>query len=151
MSPDESACSRLRERGLRVTPQRRAIVHALQGSDPHLTAEQILTRVRTVMPDISSATIYATLRELAGIGVLRELDLGLRERRYDVIATAHAHLVCLTCERVEDVPCDYGALSFSHTYGFQIVDHCLVFRGYCPECAPHGERLSVWSATDLKE
>ncbi|HEC34764.1 MAG TPA: transcriptional repressor, partial [Chloroflexi bacterium] len=101
----------------------------------HPTAEQILTRVRGVMPDISHATVYNTLHELVEIGALLELDLGLGERRYDVNTTDHAHLVCLGCGRVEDVPYDCGMLPPEHAHGFRVIDCCVVFRGYCPACA----------------
>lgn len=139
----DSIYSQLRDHGLRVTPQRRAIIQALQESPPHPTAEQILARVRAVMPDMSHATVYNTLRELAAIGVLRELDLGLRERRYDMNPLNHAHLVCVRCGCIEDVPCDGEPLALldGRVRGFHVVDYRLVFRGYCPECASQEESL----------
>jgi Fe2+ or Zn2+ uptake regulation protein len=90
------------------------------------------------MPDMSPATIYNTLHELVEMGVLSELELGLGERHYDLITANHAHLVCLGCKRVEDVPYDHEALVLSteHVHGFQIVDHRIIFRGYCPACTP---------------
>lgn len=135
--------SQLRDHGLRVTPQRRAIIQALQESQPHPTAEQIFARVRAVMPDLSHATVYNTLRELAAIGVLRELDLGLRERRYEINPLNHAHLVCVRCGCIEDVPYDSDPLALldGRARGFHVVDYRLVFRGYCPECASQEESL----------
>lgn len=107
----------------------------------HPTAEQVFARVRRVMPDLSPATVYNTLHELAGIDTLLELDLGLGERRYDINTAAHDHLVCLGCGRVEDVPHDRDALVFppEHTHGFQVVDCNVVYRGYCPACASQAE------------
>lgn len=121
-----------------MTPQRRAVIQVLLEDDrTHPTAEQIFTRARSMMPDMSRATVYNTLHGLAEVGVLLELDLGLGERRYDLNTADHAHLVCLGCGRVEDVPCDSEMLTLSpeHTHGFQVVDCYVVFRGYCPACA----------------
>ena len=134
----DGLCAQLRARGRRVTPQRRAIIRALlEGDGAHLTAEQVLTHVRGGMPDVSPATVYNTLHELVEMGMQQELDLGFGERHYDVLTTDHAHLVCLGCRRVEDVPYERGVLALSpeHAYGFQIVDCSVVFRGYCPACA----------------
>ncbi len=130
-------CAQLRARGRRVTPQRRAIIQVLLEDHSHPAAEQILTRVRDVMPDLSPATVYNTLHELAEINLLLELDLGLGERRYDINTADHAHLVCIKCGRVEDVPYDPGPLvsGLEHTHGFQVLGCDITFRGYCPTCA----------------
>jgi len=120
-----------------VTPQRRAIIQVLLEDGAHPTAEQVFTRVRGMMPDISHATVYNTLHELVEMGALLELDLGMRERYYDITTTDHAHLVCLGCGRMEDVPYDRETLALlpEHAHGFQVVDCNVIFRGYCPACA----------------
>ena len=137
MSSIDSLCAELKARGRRVTPQRRAIIRVLFNGSAHITAEQVYTQVRNVMPDLSPATVYNTLRELSEMGMLLELDLGLGERRYDIVTTDHAHLVCLECGHIEDVPYDPNALELppEHTHGFEVVDHRVTFRGYCPNCA----------------
>ncbi|MDY7075736.1 MAG: Fur family transcriptional regulator [Chloroflexota bacterium] len=139
-------CTQLREQGRRVTPQRRAIIRVLlEGDGGHLTAEQIFKRVQYSMPDMSHATVYNTLRELTEMDVLLELNLGLGERRYDLNTTDHAHLVCLTCGRIEDVPYDCAALKLppEQTHGFRVVGRRVIFRGYCPACTPPGSALKV--------
>lgn len=141
MSPVNRLCAQLRARGRRVTPQRRAIIQALQENHSHPTAEQVYARVRDHMPDLSPATVYNTLHELVEMGTLQELDLGLGERHYDVNTDGHDHLICLGCGRVEDILEDRQALVLSpeHTRGFRIVDCNVVFRGYCPACTSQAE------------
>jgi Fur family peroxide stress response transcriptional regulator len=136
MSSVDRLCEQLKAQGRRLTPQRRAIIQALLNDGDHPTAEQLFTRVRQDMPDISHATVYNTLRELVEMNVLRELDLGLGERHYDFTTESHAHLVCLGCGRVEDVPhdSDSEALPAKHAHGFRVVDCNVIFRGYCPAC-----------------
>jgi Fur family peroxide stress response transcriptional regulator len=104
-------CAQLKSQGRRVTPQRRVIIQALLENHSHPTADQVLMSVRSTMPDLSPATVYNTLHELVDIGVLQELELGLRERHYDLTVDNHAHLVCLRCGRIEDVPYDHGGTS----------------------------------------
>jgi Fur family peroxide stress response transcriptional regulator len=136
MSSVDRICEQLKAEGRRLTPQRRAIIQALFDDDTHPTAEQIFTRVRQDMPDISHATVYNTLHELVEMDVLQELDLGLGERHYDFTVDSHAHLICLGCGRVEDVPHDKEAITLpsKYTHGFRIVDCNIIFRGYCPDC-----------------
>jgi Fe2+ or Zn2+ uptake regulation protein len=138
MSTVDHFCERLRAQGRRVTPQRRAIIQVLlEDHTTHLTAERVFTRMQDMMPDMSPATVYNTLHELVDMGALRELDLGLGERHYDVIMENHAHLVCIGCGRVEDVtyPHDAPVIPPEHTQGFQVIDYSITFRGYCPTCA----------------
>lgn len=137
MESVDHLCTQLRAQGRRVTPQRRAIIQVLLDNHSHPTAEQILTCVRDSMPDLSPATVYNTLHELAEIGIVQELDLGLGERHYDINTDHHAHLVCMGCGRVEDVidfPEGPAVPSPEHAHGFQVVDYCIIFRGYCPAC-----------------
>ncbi len=131
-------CTKLRDQGRRVTPQRRAIIQILVESDgTHPTAEQVFARAQDTMPDMSPATIYNTLHELVEMDVLSELELGIGGRHYDLTTENHAHLVCMACKRVEDVPFDHEKLTLSteHSHGFQMVNHSITFRGYCPDCA----------------
>ena len=134
-------CAQLKARGRRVTPQRRAIMQVLLEDHAHLTAEQILTRVRDTMPDLSPATVYNTLHELVKIGALRELDVGPGGRLYEVAEAEHAHLVCLRCGRVEDMlyDCEAQTPSPQQAHGFHVVDCSVVFRGYCPACAARAD------------
>jgi Fur family peroxide stress response transcriptional regulator len=137
MSSVDRLCEQLKAQGRRLTPQRRAIIQTLLEDDAHPTAEQIFTRVRQAMPDMSHTTVYNTLRELVEMGILQELDLGLGERHYDLILADHAHLICLGCGRVEDVSYDCGTVTPppEHAHGFQVLDCNIIFRGYCPACA----------------
>jgi len=132
----EELCDLLRERGLKVTPQRRVIFEALQSSAEHPSAEEVYDAVTKVMPDISVATVYHTLNDLVAMGELLELDLGEGRRRYDPITSAHCHLVCLDCRKVVDImrDPDYVELLPEQEHGYQIERCEVVFYGRCPEC-----------------
>jgi Fur family peroxide stress response transcriptional regulator len=140
----DKVCANLRNEGRRVTPQRRVIVEVLMDNGAHLTAEEVLRRARRELPDLSPATVYNTLHELAALGMLQELDLGLglEQRRYDVATEEHDHLVCLGCGRVEDVPRRNGLkASLREDHDFQVIDRRVIYLGYCPACASERETV----------
>ncbi len=87
------------------------------------------------MPDISLATVYNTLRELAEMQELCELDLGRGVRRYEISQVGHAHRVCLICGRIEDVPGDFEKLKPLFQYGedFCPVRYAVTIYGYCED------------------
>ena len=87
------------------------------------------------MPDISLATVYNTLRELAEMQELCELDLGHRVRHYEISREEHAHQVCLMCGRIEDVPGDFEKVKslFVCGEGFHPVRYTVTIYGYCAD------------------
>ena len=69
MPPDPAEA--LRARGLRVTPQRRAILGAFTDRpEEHLSAEEVHARAAAVVPELGRGTVYATLAELTELGLL---------------------------------------------------------------------------------
>jgi Fur family peroxide stress response transcriptional regulator len=132
----EELCQLFRDRGLKVTPQRRLIFEALQDNIDHPTVEDICRRVQDVMPDMSVATVYHTLNHLVEMGEVTALDLGEGKSRYDPCTEEHQHLVCLGCRRVLDIRQNFEGLELSpeESSGYRIVRRDVVFYGYCPEC-----------------
>jgi Fe2+ or Zn2+ uptake regulation protein len=132
----EELCEDLRQRGLKVTPQRRLIFEALRDSGDHPSAEDIYRAVVEVMPDMSLATVYHTLNDLVGMGELVDLDLGEGKSRYDTYTGQHCHLVCLGCRKVVDIrqrPC-CAELFAEEARGYEIERCDVVLYGRCPEC-----------------
>src|SRR5918997_4992162 len=74
---------RLRGRGWRITPQRRAVVHALAGEHVHRTADQVHAAARGLVPEVSLATVYNTLNELVSMGEISAIHVGDGSARYD--------------------------------------------------------------------
>jgi len=104
--------TRLQQEGWRLTAQRRAVAEALQGQNCHLTAEEITTRARAILPEVAVATVYNTLTELVAMGEVRELVLDDGPKRYDPNLEPHDHLVDVDSGDVVDIPpVDRGALS----------------------------------------
>jgi len=137
MSRFEELVQKFKQHGYKMTPQRRAILEALAKNASHPTAEQVHETVREGMPDISLATVYNTLRDLAEMQELWGLDLGHGVRRYEISREGHAHRVCLMCGRVEGVPGDFGKVSslFQGCDDFRPVRYAVTIYGYCAGCA----------------
>lgn len=130
--------ARLRDRGWRLTPQRRVVAEVLAGDHVHLTAEAVYIRAQQLLPEISLATVYNALNELVDMGEVLEISTGDRPKRYDPNATAaHHHLYCVGCGDLRDVnPRGTDALSLapSQQHGYELLDVDIVFRGRCPDC-----------------
>lgn len=91
----------LRQKGYRITPQRKHIVDILSHSDRHLSAEEILARVQQHTTNLNLATIYRTLDLLTAQGLASRLDLGDGCVVYATLCHGlHTHLVCRLCGQV---------------------------------------------------
>jgi Fe2+ or Zn2+ uptake regulation protein len=135
---DELLAGKLRERGLRVTPQRLVIHRALCSHSQHMTAEQLLTSVSDVLPGTSLPTVYSTLELLEGLELVRRVGTGNGAVVFDSRVEPHAHTVCRRCGAMADLegaaaPDD--ALTRAGATGF-VPDHAqLVVWGLCRSCA----------------
>ncbi len=134
---------RLKRRGWRMTAQRRVIAEAMAGAHVHLTAEEVFARASERLPEISRATVYNTLNELAALGEIAEVALGSGTKRYDPeTVDRHQHLVCESCGTTRDVHPDGEsrlALPASERARFTLNRVEIVFWGRCPKCAPRRE------------
>jgi len=133
----------LRERGYKITPQRRAVITAFLESDKFATAQQILDRVRETNPDMSLDTVYRNLALLVNLGVISEINIrGKDGNIYELITTEHHHhLVCLNCGKAECLdfcPINCEKLENASKNGFNITSHSLEFYGYCYNCRTTG-------------
>ncbi|MEU8957910.1 Fur family transcriptional regulator [Streptomyces sp. NPDC048518] len=130
---------RLRERGWRMTAQRRVVAEVLAGEHVHLTADEVLAQATERLPEISRATVYNTLGELVTLGEVAEVATDGRAKRYDPNAHhPHQHLVCSGCGAIRDVHPDgdpLAALPPAERYGFTVAVAEVTFRGRCPDCA----------------
>lgn len=135
----QTLLERLKRRGWRLTAQRRVVAEAMAGVHVHLTAEEVLERASERLPEISRATVYNTLNELAKLGEIAEVALGPGTKRYDPETTRrHQHLVCERCGVTRDVhPAAESRLYLParERDRFKLNRVEIVFWGLCPKCA----------------
>lgn len=94
--------TKLRERGLRVTPQRLAVFEAVDMLHDHPTAEEVSQFIRSKHPDIALGTVYKTLETLAERDILKRVKTDSGLLRYDAVKENHHHIYCALCDRIED-------------------------------------------------
>lgn len=94
----------LKEKGLRITPQRFAVYASLRSRTDHPTVEQLLNELNQDFPVSSQATVYSSLQALQAVGLVREVLLEPGITRYDANVDHHHHFRCRTCGTIEDIP-----------------------------------------------
>jgi Fur family transcriptional regulator, peroxide stress response regulator len=93
----------LKDKGLRVTPQRCAVYANLLNRADHPTVEQLLRDLNESFPISSQATVYSSLQALQDAGLVREVLLDEGVSRYDANVTPHHHFRCRVCGAIEDI------------------------------------------------
>jgi Fur family transcriptional regulator, ferric uptake regulator len=133
----------LKEKGYKLTPQRRAILNGIIDSEgSHLTAEELYDLVKVACPEIGLATVYRTVQLLEEMGVVYKLDLDDGRSRYELCQQddthQHHHLICNECGKVIEVQgdlLDEIEDVIEKKYEFTIQNHSLKFYGLCKECS----------------
>ncbi len=95
--------SALKQKGLRVTPQRCAVYANLLSRSDHPTVEQLLADLNRDLPLSSKATVYSSLQALRDVGLVREVLLDQGIVRFDANIEPHHHFRCCQCGQIEDL------------------------------------------------
>ena len=93
---------RLVEKGLKVTPQRIAILEAIYTLNNHPTAEMIMDYIKDAHPGIASGTIYKVLDVLIENQLITRVKTEKDVMRYDGVLENHHHLYCVETEEIAD-------------------------------------------------
>lgn len=136
---EKEIIAKLRQRGYKLTPQRRAVLNVIATSQEHLTPAAIYNRAKQEHPSIGLVTIYRTLDILAELGAICEVNPEGSSRSYLIRKASehHHHLICSDCGAVVDfTACDLDELEqrLSRKTGFKIEGHLLEFVGHCQKC-----------------
>ena len=135
MSDDLAA--RLREQGLRLTPQRELILRAVEELR-HATPDEVLAHVRGQVSSVNASTVYRTLEVLEELGLVRHTHLSDRAPTYhSTLEREHVHAVCRRCHAVRsyDPAVVQPVVDALAADGFAVdVGHLAIF-GECAECS----------------
>jgi methylated-DNA-[protein]-cysteine S-methyltransferase len=137
----------LRARGLRSTPQRRAILGAFRGGpSEHLSADEVYARAAESLPDLSRGTVYATLAEFSELGLLSAF--GAPEPvRYETNTTHHSHFRCRLCLRTFDLVSGLQSPEAITDPGFSVERVDTRAEGICAECNDYDAGLRAGART----
>jgi Fe2+ or Zn2+ uptake regulation protein len=128
---------------MRMTRQRQAILDVLRETKSHPSVEWVFAQVRERLPQVSLATVYRNLHQLAAVGMIQRLSVGGGVSRFDADTTVHYHVRCLQCGRIDDlnVPPQEALLETARRRtAFRLVTHHVEFLGLCPNCED-GDRV----------
>jgi len=133
----------LKRQGLNLTRQRSIILETFMCCDNHVSAEDLLSRVRSIDRGIGQATVFRTLKLIAGSGLALETSIGGRTLLYERRDPTghHDHIKCLGCaeifefkseeiERLQEEICARA--------GVKLVRHRMELYGYCKKCQEQG-------------
>ena len=138
------ALDTLKSTGVRITPQRHAILEFLIQSMIHPTADDIYKALENKFPNMSVATVYNNLRVFREAGLVKELTYGDSSSRFDFVTNDHYHMICDACGKIVDF--HYPGLDevehlASHVTGFKVNTHRMEIYGTCPTCITQATKV----------
>jgi Fur family ferric uptake transcriptional regulator len=137
---EEVFLQKLRDRGLRLTPQREMILSVMHDVEGLATAEEIYEQVQALTSAVDISTIYRTLDLLQELEIVASVDPGNGQHLYELLGVhgPHIHLICQGCGKVMGIDVEEGrplAQRLRAGHGFVADLDRLSISGLCGECA----------------
>ena len=124
--------------GLELTKQRRSVLRVIRESERHLTANEVFDDARRLLPGISFATFYNSLRYLTNEGLIGEIRFGKDANLYDRKLTPHDHAICTKCGELVDIEMEHPQELINRAAKisrFKPESLEFTLRGICSKCA----------------
>ncbi|CAN5318434.1 peroxide-responsive transcriptional repressor PerR [soil metagenome] len=122
---------------LGLTKQREVVLQVIRAADEHLTANEVFDKAKQLLPTISFATVYNSLRFLKEAGHIAEVNFGGGASRFDAMTSRHDHAICTKCGKLVDMEIELPdeIVKFAADFSkFKLESIELTLRGLCPEC-----------------
>lgn len=122
---------------LGLTKQREVVLQVIRDAEEHLTANEVFDNAKQLLPSISFATVYNSLRYLKETNLIAEISFGNGASRFDSMTSRHDHAICTNCGKLVDMEIELPneivnlATEFSK---FKVESIELTLRGLCPKC-----------------
>lgn len=123
---------------LGLTRQREVVLRVIREAHEHLTANEVFDQAKRIMPTISFATVYNSLRFLKDGKHITEINFGGGAARFDSITSRHDHAICTKCGKLVDMEIELPSeiVNFAAEFSrFKLESIELTLRGLCPECS----------------
>lgn len=123
---------------LGLTKQREVVLQVIRDADSHLTANEVFAEAKQLLPSISFATVYNSLRYLKDAGHIAEIQFGNGASRFDRMTHRHDHAICTKCGKLVDIEMEHPKelVKMAAKYSrFKPESLEFTLRGICPECA----------------
>ena len=117
-----------------MSKQSRAILSIIQGSDRHLTADEILELCREQQLKMSLASVYRNLSAMAADGEIRRIAIGDEPDKYDKNTIPHGHAICRVCGKTVDIFLPQLAQDIGEMLGTEEFSYELNVHTVCEDC-----------------
>lgn len=121
----------------RNTFQKSLVLETVQTMKCHASADEVYDVVNKTYPNISRATVYRNLNELAKNKKIKKVEIPEGADRFDHQCFDHYHIRCLKCGKIFDVDMEYMKdleKTIQYPQGFEVEGHDIMFKGICPLC-----------------
>lgn len=128
---------RVNIKDLGLTRQREVVLTVIRENAEHLTANEVFDKSKQLLPGISFATVYNSLRFLKNTGLIAEISFGNGASRFDSMTSRHDHAICTKCGKLVDMEIEIPPeiVNFAAEFSrFKPESIELTLRGICPEC-----------------
>ncbi len=122
---------------IKYSSQREAILRFLRTRKDHPTADFVFQHIREDIPNISLATVYRNLNQLAEAGIILRLTTNDKTDHFDACVEPHYHFCCRCCNAIKDIdmePMPELVEKASKVSNFLIEEATILFQGVCEEC-----------------
>ncbi len=122
---------------IKYSSQREAIIKFLKTRKDHPTADVVFQHIREDIPNISLATVYRNLNQLAASGAILRLTCNGKTDHFDACVEPHYHFLCKNCGSVKDMdmnPIDSLINKASENCNYHIDEVSVLFSGICDDC-----------------
>ncbi|WP_219968114.1 peroxide-responsive transcriptional repressor PerR [Streptococcus gordonii] len=141
----QDVLNHLREKGVRITETRRAVIDFIIQSHDHPSADMIYQALLPAFPNMSLATVYNNLKVLIDEGFVSELKVrNDTTTYYDFMGHQHLNVICEKCGRIADMDLDLPDVQqeAADQTGYQITKSQMVVYGICPDCVARQQEAS---------
>jgi len=120
-----------------LTRQREVVLQVIRDAREHLAANEVFAAAKEMLPSISFATVYNSLRYLKDAGHIAEIQFGNGASRFDRMTHRHDHAICIKCGKLVDIEMEHPQelLKKAAKYSkFKPESLEFTLRGVCPDC-----------------
>jgi len=129
----------LKDKGYKLTGQRRLIIEVFNESHGHYTAQEVFDLVREKSKSINFSTIYRNLELLSDLEIIDKLQLESGISHYELCGLEHHHhVICKKCGDMQEIDvCPFAGLEEEQlkAIGFKATGHKFEIYGYCSKCS----------------
>jgi len=125
----------LKRNNLKITPQRSLLLDIIF-KHGHIDIETLVTKITSILPSVSVATVYKNLNTLVENGIVKEVSLPGKKKMYELNINKHIHMVCSECGNIKDVEIDESTLKekFTDFINEEVKDFNITFYYTCKNC-----------------